>query len=114
MDIYPTLAHLMGYEKPFRSWGRSLLSHEDDEAPYVINFFGASSYYIMDKTYICIHDGEKAIGFYHADDNDLKNNLIENPNKAMDCLAEKLEMFLQSYMNRIIEGNMHHEEESFP
>ena len=38
MDIMPTVAHLMGYEKPIRSWGRSLVGNEDSSL--VVNYFG--------------------------------------------------------------------------
>ena len=42
MDIYPSFAELIGYDKPFRSWGKSLFSeYSGDE--YVINYFGGGS-----------------------------------------------------------------------
>ena len=31
MDIYPTLADLMGYNKKIRSWGRSLVSEKKED-----------------------------------------------------------------------------------
>ena len=36
LDIYPTVAELIGYKKPFRSWGRSLLSSKNESA-FTIN-----------------------------------------------------------------------------
>ena len=105
MDIYPSFAELIGYDKPFRSWGKSLFSeYSGDE--YVINYFGGGSYFIMDEKYICVHNGEKAIGFYDSEDYDLSKNLIENKNEEMMNLEKKCGMFLQDYFNRIITGNM--------
>ena len=73
---------------------------------YVINYFGGGSYFIMDEKYICVHNGDKAIGFYNSEDYDLSKNLIENKNEEMMMLEKKCGMFLQDYFNRIITGNM--------
>jgi|TARA_B110000240_G_scaffold192104_1_gene235743 phosphoglycerol transferase MdoB-like AlkP superfamily enzyme len=101
MDIYPTLADLMGYDKPFRSWGQSLVSAKVQE-PYVINFFGSGSYFIMDDNYICVSNGEKAMGYYLSEDKGLENNLIKNITPEMELLNIRLNMFVQDYMNRIV------------
>ncbi|RYY30963.1 MAG: LTA synthase family protein, partial [Sphingobacteriaceae bacterium] len=37
IDIYPTVLDLIGYNKPFRSWGRSLVGDKDIK-PFVISF----------------------------------------------------------------------------
>jgi len=105
MDIYPTVADLIGYKKPFRSWGRSLISEKDDKS-YVINYFGGGVYFIMNDKYICIHDGKKATGFYNVEDKNLDKNLIENRNESMNEIEKKGSMFLQDYFNRIISGKM--------
>lgn len=105
MDIYPTIADLMGYQKPFRSWGMSLMNAPSD-ASFVMNFFGGGSYFIMDDEYICVHNGKKATGFYLAEDKNLEKNLIFKRNKSMDALEKKGSMFLQDYFNRIISGDM--------
>ena len=105
MDIYPTIADLMGYQKPFRSWGMSLMNAPSD-ASFVMNFFGGGSYFIMDDEYICVHNGKKATGFYLAEDKNLEKNLISKRNKSMDALEKKGSMFLQDYFNRIISGDM--------
>ena len=105
MDIYPTIADLMGYQKPFRSWGMSLMNAPSN-ASFVINFFGGGSYFIMDDEYICVHNGKKATGFYLAEDKNLEKNLISKRNKSMDALEKKGSMFLQDYFNRIISGDM--------
>ena len=62
MDIFPTVADLIDYTKPFRSWGRSLVS-DDTTEPFVVNYFSGGSYFIMDENYICVHNCFYAIGF---------------------------------------------------
>ena len=105
MDIFPTIAELIGYDKPFRSWGKSLIS-DDETDSFVVNFFGGGSYFMMDDEFIVVSNGEKITGFYDSNDHDLENNLIDGSNKKMNDLQYKFKVFLQDYMNRIVEGDM--------
>jgi len=102
MDIMPTVAHLMGYEKPIRTWGRSLVGNEDSSL--VVNYFGAGTYFFMNEEYICIYNGSDAIGFYSKEDYGLENNLVESRTNAMNALEEKGKAYLQDYNNRIVKG----------
>ncbi len=104
IDIYPTIIDLIGYEKPIRSWGRSLLN-DTQYAPFVMNYNGNNYQYISDK-YICIFDGQKAIGFYDSNDKGLTNNLIANRNAEMNLLERKCKAFLTDYFNRIIDKKL--------
>ena len=102
IDIYPTIVDMIGFDKPFRSWGRSLIS--DQEEPFVVRYSGYY-YYFYDK-YVCCFDGEKLIGFYKLSDKSMKNNLI-NENKEMMFLMEKrCKAFIQDYMNKIIDSKL--------
>lgn len=104
MDIMPTVAQLMGYERSIRSWGRSLLSRE--KPSLIVNYFGAGSYFFMNEEYICIYNGTNAVGFYDKEDYELKNNLIESLNSKMINLEIKGRAFLQDYNNRIVKGRL--------
>ena len=95
---------MMGYDKPFRSWGRSLIS-KDKVTPFVMRY--SSDYYqMMSGNYVCTFDGEKAVGFYAKEDKDLKNNLITKRNAEMNLLETRCKAFLQDYMNRIIDRKL--------
>ena len=107
LDIYPTVAELIGYKKPFRSWGRSLLSSKNESA-FTINYFGGGAYLSMDENFICVYDGNKAIGFYNLSDLNLEKNLIQNKNQDMKSLEKKTGLFLQDYFNRIINNKMYY------
>lgn len=102
MDIYPTLVDLIGYNKPFRSWGRSLITNSPDETPRVINSPG-NIYQFMQGNYIYLFDGKKIIGIYAMSDKGLKNNLMgemlntEMSKGMLDCKA-----FIQDYTDRIV------------
>ncbi|MBY0245276.1 MAG: sulfatase-like hydrolase/transferase [Sphingobacteriaceae bacterium] len=102
IDIYPTVVDLLGYQNPFRSWGRSLTANLPSETPRVINSTG-SIYQLLQKKYVYLFDGEKFTGIYQLEDKGFKHNLIHRSNekevqKGMsDCKA-----FIQDYMYRIV------------
>lgn len=104
IDIYPTLLDMIGYDKPFRSWGRSLIS-EKKVPPFVMRY-SSDHYQMMSGNYICTFDGEKAVGFYKKEDKDLKNNLIGQRNAEMNLLEKRCKAFLQDYMERIIDKKL--------
>jgi phosphoglycerol transferase MdoB-like AlkP superfamily enzyme len=104
IDIYPTIIDLIGYDKPFRSWGRSLLN-DSLINPFTINYCG-SGYVLQRDNYICFFDGEKATGFYDINDKDLKINLIEQSNSQMDTLEIVTKAFVKDFYDRIVDKNL--------
>jgi phosphoglycerol transferase MdoB-like AlkP superfamily enzyme len=105
IDIYPTVLDMIGYPKPFRSWGRSLLDKKG-MAPYVINSTG-NLYQFMRDDYICIFDGKMAIGFYDKDDKMLAVNLIAHRNSEMDDMELSCKAFIKDYMERVVDKKMY-------
>lgn len=105
IDIFPTIIDMIGYDKPFRSWGRSLLDKKSS-APFVLNSTG-SIYQFSRGNYICTFDGKNALGFYDKDDKALKHNLIKNRNAEMDDIELNCKAFIQDYMNRVIDKNLY-------
>ncbi len=99
IDIYPTLLDMVGYENPFRSWGRSLIRNEIE--PFVLTHTG-NVFYFMKGNYICVFDGTTAIGFYAITDDALENNLIQQKNKEMIAMEKECKVYIQDYMNRIL------------
>ena len=103
MDILPTVADLIDYPKPFKSWGRSLVSDQKHH-PFVINYFSGGSYFIMNENLICVHNGNKAIGFYDVKDKNMEKNLIQNKTQEMIDLENKCSMFLEDYFETLMSG----------
>lgn len=104
IDIYPTILDMIGYQKPFRSWGRSLVNPNGEE-PFVIKY-SANLYQFMSGDYICTFDGKKVVGFYAKEDKAMENNLISKRTPEMDVLEIKVKAFVQDYMNRIVDKKL--------
>lgn len=106
MDIYPSVVDLIGYQKPFRSWGRSLISNLPAETPRVINSTG-DIYQFMQGNYIYLFDGKNITGIFAANDKGFEKNLKTgalNPEMEkgiMDCKA-----LIQDYMDRVLNGKL--------
>ena len=101
MDIYPTLADLMGYNKKIRSWGRSLVSEKKED--YMIINSDSINEQFMIGNYIYLFNGKEVTGIYNIDDKGLEQNLI---NKVKNTEIEKgillSKAWYQDYMNRVI------------
>jgi len=100
MDIYPTLADLMGYNKKIRSWGRSLVSEKKDDY-LIINSSGVEQ--LMIGNYIYLFDGKNFTGIYDLKDLGLENNLLQKLNNpAIELGKLKAKAWYQDYMHKII------------
>jgi phosphoglycerol transferase MdoB-like AlkP superfamily enzyme len=106
IDIYPTILDLIGYDKPFMSWGRSLVGDKKVE-PFVISFSG-NRYLFQRGKYICAFDGSKTIGFYDINDKGLERNLIGQKNKEMEEVEIACKAFLQDYFERIMDKKLYY------
>ncbi|WP_299390386.1 LTA synthase family protein [uncultured Gelidibacter sp.] len=104
IDIYPTIMDLIGYNKPFRSWGRSLVS-DDGVEPFAINH-NASQYHLQRGNYICTFDGKRATGFYDINDKSLEHNLIANKTPEMEEVELACKAFLKDYFERIVDKKL--------
>ncbi|WHF51620.1 sulfatase-like hydrolase/transferase [Chryseobacterium gotjawalense] len=101
IDIYPTLADLMGYNKKIRSWGRSLVSNKSED--YIVVNSDSINEQFMIGNYIYLFNGKEVTGIYNISDKGLEQNLInkvKNPEMEKGILLSKA--WYQDYMNRVI------------
>lgn len=107
MDIYPTLTELIGYNKPIRSWGRSLISGKKDES-IIVNSTGSVTQFTIGN-YIYTFDFDmKLLGIYTKEDLDLMNNLVSKPkNQEMEKGILLAKAWYQDYMDRVINRKLH-------
>ncbi|KAB1230431.1 LTA synthase family protein [Chryseobacterium viscerum] len=100
-DIYPTLADLIGYNKPIRSWGRSLVS--DKKYPFIVVNSDGSTDQFMIGNYIYRFDGKEIIGVYNQSDLSLEKNLInEIKTPEVEQGKKTAKAWYQDYMDRVI------------
>jgi len=109
IDIFPTLVYLMGYQQPFRSWGRSLLADLPDETPraFVTN---TQFYQLIQGNYIYVLSLEgDVVGVYANTDLNLTHNLKSDipKNEEMKKGIADMRAFIQDYMDRIINDKLH-------
>lgn len=104
IDIYPTILDLIGYDKPFRSWGNSLVD-SDVSKRFVINSTG-TTHQFMKGNYICTFDGTNILGYFDKNDRTLSKNLISKPTKEMNDIGLQCKAFYEDYMERIIDKKM--------
>ena len=101
IDIYPTLADLIGYNKRIRSWGRSLVS--DKKYPsLVVNSDGTTEQFIIGN-YMYRFNGKEIIGVYDKADLGFEKNLMGKTNSPEIETGKKTAMaWYQDYMDRVI------------
>lgn len=104
IDIYPSILDVLGYEKPFRSWGRSLFDKEEIK-PFVINYLN-NQYQFMQGDYILTFDGVKATGLFYKDDKNYSKNLKDFKKKEFAEMTIFCKAFIQNYFNNIIDRNL--------
>ncbi len=101
VDIYPTIVDLIGYNRPFRSWGRSLVGNDPTETPRVINSPG-NIYQFMQGNYTYIFDGERFTGVFDIADTGLEKNLMDRKDPEISKGMKDCKAYIQDYMSRII------------
>lgn len=104
IDIYPTIMDLIGYKKPFRSWGRSLINDKEVK-PFVISY-NSGGYQLQMGNYICNFDGKEITGYYDINDKGLEYNLIDKKTPEMEKVGEACKAFVQDYMEKIIDQKL--------
>ncbi len=106
IDIYPTLADLIGYNKKIRSWGRSLLSDKNENS-IIINSDSINEKTIIGH-YIYIFNGTEVTGIYNKTDLALSKNIIsKNLNPEQKLGIEKTKAWYQDYMDRVINRKLY-------
>jgi len=105
IDIYPTLLDMVGYNKPFRSWGRSLIG-DSIQKPFALTNNGSSFHYQSDSLIYVMDSERKRVGFYKGTDLGLKNKLNGPLSNKMKNIELKAKGFVQDYMNKIIDRKL--------
>jgi phosphoglycerol transferase MdoB-like AlkP superfamily enzyme len=108
IDIYPTLLDMIGYEKPFRSWGRSLVDKNKKIEPFVIRY-SANVYQYMKNGFVLTFDGIKTVGLFKSSDWELKDNVLTKYSIIAKQMELECKAYLQDYMQKIVDRKLGNE-----
>ncbi|MBR1462642.1 MAG: sulfatase-like hydrolase/transferase [Prevotella sp.] len=101
IDILPTVLSILGYDKPFLSFGCDLMTTPAEET-YAVNYLNGVYQYVK-YGYVLQFDGSKTKGIYALNDLLMKHNLVGKvPQQAQ--MERELKAIIQQYMERM-KGN---------
>ena len=106
IDIAPTVLGLLGYNKPYITFGSDAL--DSNRPHYAINLVNGL-YQIVEDDYLLQYDAQsdKPVALFHqSEDPEMKNNIISEYPQEADKLELRLKAFLQQYSTRIKENKM--------
>lgn len=106
IDIYPTLADLIGYNKRIRSWGRSLVSDQKFR-PLIVNSDAVNNQ-VISGNFIYRFNGKEVEGVYDITDLNMDRNLKGKVTGSEVSQGEKLtKAWYQDYMDRVINRKLY-------
>jgi phosphoglycerol transferase MdoB-like AlkP superfamily enzyme len=104
IDIMPTVLGMLGYEKPYFSFGTNLLDKSQEH--FAVNFCNNMFQIYKDKQFMQF-DGKLVRGYYDIrKDSLLQNNLSVRPSAQQDQLQKLLEAILQNYDDCVVNNRM--------
>jgi len=103
-DIFPTILDYLKYNKPFVSFGSSIMNKETKRiALQYVN----GLYQITSGNYSLLFDGNKSTALYNNDsDPSHKKNLVVHEPAIVDSLEATIKAALQEYTARMINNNL--------
>ncbi len=103
IDIMPTVLGLLGYSKPFLSFGCDLMKTPDSDT-YAVNYLNGIYQYVK-HGYIMQFDGTRTVGMYRLDDLLMQHNLVGRvPEQAQ--MERELKAIIQQYMYRMVNNQL--------
>lgn len=105
IDIMPTILDYLGYDKPFLSFGKSLLTDRAEES-YAVNWLsGQYQYYKGD--YMLTFDGNKSTSLIDIRHDPLcKENLLGTKPVIEEEMERTLKAIIQQYMARMLNDRL--------
>lgn len=103
-DLLPSLLDYVNYPNPFNSFGHSVFEKDKPQYSYM---FVNGIYQIVDREYLLLFDGKRALGLYHyQEDPFLKTNIYMQKPIISNLLEEQLKAVLQRHHKAMIENEL--------
>ncbi|KGN97016.1 hypothetical protein HR11_10505 [Porphyromonas macacae] len=104
IDIMPTVLNLLGYEKPFISFGQDLMN---PDKPHIAVMNRDDNFQMIRNDSLILFRNDEAYGLYDLTaDPEQKNNLLDLQKDKAESLEKMLKAFIQSYNNRLIRNDL--------
>lgn len=103
IDILPTVLSILGYNKPFISYGCDLMTTPMGET-YAVNYLNGIYQYCK-YGYVLQFDGKKTKAIYRLDDKLMKHNLLGKVKQQVK-MERELKAIIYQYMYRIVNNKM--------
>lgn len=103
-DILPTVMSLLGYDKPFVSYGHNMFAPA--EKHFAVNYFNGA-FQLTEGGYLLQFENEKPISLYHyPTDLLLRNNLLGTLPTIEQAMTNQLKAIIQHYNNGMLENRL--------
>ncbi|MFT4525961.1 MAG: hypothetical protein ACI85F_002119 [Bacteroidia bacterium] len=104
VDIMPSILHLLGFERPFVSFGRSIF---DTRAPNLSVTFTKHQFQIIQDDMLLRFDGAESTSLYNLKiDSLMQNDLLAQELGKADSLSLLLKSYIQQYSERMYNNRM--------
>ncbi len=100
-DIMPSILDYLGYNKPFVSFGKSILSAGPSFAVYYLS----GLYKFVKGDYLLTFDGEHSISLQSIKEKNVENLIQKNPALAQS-MEKELKAIIQQYYTRLKENRL--------
>ena len=102
-DIMPTILNHLGYDQPYLSFGKDLLTTPADST-WAVNYLNGIYQYVK-YGYVLQFDGKKTHAVYSLDDSLMKHNLVGHVAEQRQ-MERELKAIIQQYMERMTENRL--------
>ncbi|KGN73358.1 hypothetical protein HQ47_07795 [Porphyromonas macacae] len=104
IDIMPTVLNLLGYDKPFVSFGQNLMN---PDKPHIAVMNQDDNFQMIRNDSLILFHNNEVYGLYDlAADRQQKTNLIDSQKDKAESLEKMLKAFIQSYNNRLLNNEL--------
>jgi len=97
-DIMPTILDFLGYDKPYLTFGKNLLTTPAEET-WAVNYLNGIYQYVK-YGHVLQFDGKRTTAVYSLDDRYMKSNMVGRV-PQQDQMEQELKAIIQQYMVRM-------------
>ena len=103
IDIMPTLLEHLGYDQPYLSFGKDLLTTPADST-WAVNYLNGIYQYVK-HGHVIQFDGQRTRAVYALEDSLMKENIVGRL-PQQDAMERELKAIIQQYMERMTEDRL--------